>query len=269
MGVSCALSGKGRSRLSGRKLNCVPRKFIHLYSSLAAIQHIIIDTGNSCSELRTSLHSLDKLSTDSTRRLDTTYYSILEKLSTLQGTINALRELSSLTRSLTSDFETEAADVVEDITAQLETFSTGLGDQEDKIQTLGERVKGGRQKVRVLGDRLESVRARVEGWERSENEWQVTARRRLRVLWVGVVVVVVLVVIVVLGLVVWEYSPARVVEEGVVQGVDIAEGVRRVQGLVVNETVDLKKAVGETIGDLAARREEVGEDPRLRLFDEL
>lgn len=220
---------------------------------------------NSRSELRASLGNLDKLSADSTRRLDTTYYSILEKLSTLEGTINALRELSSLTRSLTSDFETEATDVVEDANAQLKTYSTALGDQQGNIEALGARVKDGKQKVRALGDRLESVRAKVEVWERIESELRVTARRRLRMLWVGIVVVMVLV----LGLVAWEYSPAGGVEEGPVRGVDLREGVKRLERLAINETTELKRVVGDTIGDLVGKTEELGEDPRLRLLDEL
>ena len=51
---------------------------------------------------------LDSFSTTTTRRLDDTYYSVLEKLGTLQSTIAALKELAGLSAQMNDTFNIEA-----------------------------------------------------------------------------------------------------------------------------------------------------------------
>ncbi|KAG4410464.1 hypothetical protein IFR04_016402, partial [Cadophora malorum] len=99
-------------------------------------------------ELRNALNTLNTHSNSTTRRLDTTYYSVLEKLSTLQSTIASLKELAHLTRGLTEQFSTEAQEVVDDVTGQLDGFD-GFTEQEEKIKALQERVESGRARIKA------------------------------------------------------------------------------------------------------------------------
>ena len=50
-----------------------------------------------------------------TRRFEDTYYSVLEKLGTLQNTIVALKELAGLSREMNLAFTTEAEELVTDV----------------------------------------------------------------------------------------------------------------------------------------------------------
>jgi len=230
-------------------------------------------------ELRNALNTLNTHSNSTTRRLDTTYYSVLEKLSTLQSTIASLKELAHLTRGLTEQFSTEAQEVVDDVTGQLDGFD-GFTEQEEKIKALQERVESGRARIKELGGRVEVVRERVEGWEVAEGEWQDKTRRRLRVLWVGMSFIVGIVVV----LMAVQYTPARDLK---VMG-NTSEGAKGLNttGLlgVIPDMQGLRegsedwslarRGMGEKVLEKLRQVERGGdrdgeEDPRLRVFDEL
>ncbi|TVY48798.1 hypothetical protein LOCC1_G001095 [Lachnellula occidentalis] len=226
-------------------------------------------------QLRNALISLNTLSNNTTRRLDTTYYSVLEKLSVLQNTISSLKELAGMTKALNTEFKTESEEVVSDIRNQIVAFE-GFESQESKIAGLQARIGQGREKITVLGGRVDVVRERVEGWERAEVEWQEKTRKRLRVLWIVVSVVAVLVV----ALVVLRYTPARTQGPGVLKEMNMTgleQKVEEIRGGVFNVTHGV--AMGDTLkgdglrdGDEEEEEEEeegVGDDPRLRLLDEL
>ena len=211
--------------------------------------------------------NLNALSNNMTRRLDNTYYSILEKLSMLQSTISSLKELANMTRTLKTDFKAESDEVVSDVTAQLDTFS-GFSEQERRIRALQERIKKGREKIKVLASRVDVVKERVEGWERAEGAWQDKTRRRLRIMWILMSVVVA----VLLALVVFQYTPARTHGLGVSKGWNDSELEGRIPGWekIRNESWALKREVGERLEELRNREKEpLEEDPRLRVFDEL
>ncbi|PBP21602.1 hypothetical protein BUE80_DR007662 [Diplocarpon rosae] len=224
------------------------------------------------SELRSALSSLTSLSNATTRQLDTTYYSVLEKVSALQSTISSLSELASLTRGLTEEFRTETQELVADVSSQVEGFS-GFEDQEKKIGELKQRVERGREKIKSLGDRVEVIRHRVEGWEIREKEWQDRTRRRLRALWVGFVIV-----LAALGVgVAVQWTPGTRSQsqmkglgmhgEGVPSGLlgKLPDsGVAR--EALKNESQRRKREVKERIIE---GTKELEDDPRLRVFDEL
>ncbi|KAK0734840.1 hypothetical protein B0T26DRAFT_608343, partial [Lasiosphaeria miniovina] len=134
------------------------------------------------SGLKRSLAELESFSTAKTRSLDDTYYSVLEKLGTLQGTIAALKELAELSRQMNSSFSSEAEELVADVSSQLD----GLGqfdDQQERIESLQGRIHVGRDKIRALSDRVDAVRERIENWERADREWQERTRKRLKAVW--------------------------------------------------------------------------------------
>ncbi|KAH6670477.1 hypothetical protein B0J14DRAFT_515986 [Halenospora varia] len=220
-------------------------------------------------ELRNATLDLNTLSNNTTRRLDMTYYSVLEKLSLLQNTISSMKELARMSKSLNEEFHDESEGVIADVTGQLESFDQ-FQQQERRISSLAERVKQGREKINTLAGRVNIVQDRVEGWERANAEWQDRTRKRLKTLWV--IMSVVAGVFAVLALV--RYAPARSTIQGIANDTNIT--TRNLSGKIPdfnqlrNETWKLKRKSAETLDGLLDKGEERQEDdPRLRLFDEL
>lgn len=143
--------------------------------------------------LRSALTSIGTLATDATRRLDYTYYNLLEKITALNSTIASFQELSDLASTLLNDFERETAGLDQDIRKQINDLQ-GFTPQIEKADALEQRMKAGQHRVEELGKRLEIVRHEIDSWEQRETEWQTKTTRRLRI-WgivLGAVVVLVL-----------------------------------------------------------------------------
>lgn len=217
-------------------------------------------------ELRNALMTLNTLSNNTTRRLDNTYYSVLEKLSLLQNTISSLKELAGLTRELNAEFKNESEEIVGDIRAQLDGFQ-GFEEQEKRITDLQERIVQGRDKIKILGSRVDVVRERVEGWEKAELEWQEKTRKRLRVLWTLMSIVVVIVI----ALVVFRHTPART-HPHLPEGMNTSTLTDKIPSFeqIANDTVNLTRKTVDALEGLRGKdSEELEDDPRLRIFDEL
>jgi DNA repair exonuclease SbcCD ATPase subunit len=122
-------------------------------------------------DLRAALQSLSEQSLKTSRRLDDTYYSILEKVSVLRQTIGTLQELSGLTKELHRNFESDTTELVEDVTGQVEAFD-GFKAQQEQVSGLEERVKAGKEKADALTARLEQAKERVDARAKSEAQWQ-------------------------------------------------------------------------------------------------
>jgi hypothetical protein len=183
-----------------------------------------------------------------------------------------MKELATLTRTLDEEFKTEAEEIVTDVSTQIEGFEN-FSEQEKRISALAERVKTGRAKIKVLGSRVDVVRDRVEGWERAEIEWQEKTRKRLRILWIVIAVIAA----VVLALVAFQYTPAMNHEmNATVTGLNKSGLLGKSPHLEMvreNESWAAKRVRREDGRDrlegLRNREEGLGEDPRLRVFDEL
>jgi hypothetical protein len=219
-------------------------------------------------ELRNALSSLNTLSSHVTRRLDITYYSVLEKLGVLQNTIASLTELAQMTRLLNEEFGTESEKVVKDIRVSLDGFH-GFTTQQRQIEELSERVKAGRDKVNTLRTRVDLVRDRVEGWERAEGEWQDRTRKRMRVLWILMSVAAAVFV----ALSIFRYTPVGSPGLEILTRLNVSDIVGSVpEPEPRNETWTLKKTVMNALENMSScdmGEEPLEEDPRLRLFDEL
>ncbi|GAD98530.1 hypothetical protein PVAR5_7224 [Paecilomyces variotii No. 5] len=148
--------------------------------------------------LRSALFSISSFATEITRRLDYTYYNLLEKLTTLHAVIDSFHELTKSTALLGQDFEKETAHLDQETHRQLEEFK-GFKTQIHDIETLEKRMNAGRERFDALGERLVAVKKQIEGWEKKELEWQTQTARRLRIFWVviGTTILVVLVAVVV------------------------------------------------------------------------
>ncbi|RDL38585.1 uncharacterized protein BP5553_02925 [Venustampulla echinocandica] len=217
-------------------------------------------------ELRNAILGLNTLSNNTTRRLDNTYYSVLEKLSVLQNTIVAMKELAGMNRRVNEDFKAEGKGMIGDIRVQLNAFE-GFTMQDKRIVGLQDRVKKGRAKVEVLGKRVEVVRERVEGWEKAEVEWQEKTRKRLRVLWLIMLVCGVGFI----ALVVFQYIPAGSQGQGGLKGnaSSLAERIPHFEE-IGKETFNMQERTENALEGLLNRTgASLEDDPRLRLFDEL
>lgn len=212
---------------------------------------------------------MNTLSNTTTRRLDNTYYSVLEKLSILQSTVTSLKELAGLTRVLNEEFKQASEEVVTEVETSLNGFE-GFEAQQRRIEGLAARVKNGREKIKTLGDRVELVKERVDGWERSEGEWQERTRKRLKLLWI----IVAGCGVVIFGLLAFQYAPARTQGPAALKGMNASAFAGAVSNMekVRNETWDLKRSTGDALERMKAQSEDkqkAEDDPRLRVFDEL
>jgi len=173
-----------------------------------------------------------------------------------------------MTKELNEEFKSESEEIVGDIRIQLDGFE-GFEKQEKKIAGLQARIVQGRDKIKVLGGRVDVVRKRVEGWEKAEFEWQKKTRKRLRMLWTVMSICAVIVV----TLVVFQYTPAKTQGPGVIMGMNASEQLKEkipTMEETENETFNLRRKTGDALKGLQERDEEgLGDDPRLRLFDEL
>ncbi|KAL0938977.1 uncharacterized protein CTRU02_205587 [Colletotrichum truncatum] len=160
-----------------------PRGKVKKVDNAAALMEEKERTASRVTGLKKSLVDLSSFSTATTRRLDETYYSVLEKKSMLQSTISVIKELAVASRRMTSEFKREAGEMVREVDGQLATFGQ-FNEQESRIKTLQGRIETGRTRIQGLSERVDLVRRRIEGWERADREWQEKTRKRLRIVWI-------------------------------------------------------------------------------------
>lgn len=216
-------------------------------------------------ELRNALLGLNTLSNNTTRRLDNSYYSVLEKLSVLQSTITGLKELAGMTKGLNQEFKDDSGDLVRDVTAQLEGFE-GFAEQEKRITDLQRRVKAGRERTKLLGERVDVVKNRVDGWEKAEGEWQERTRKNFRILWI----MISLVTTIVLAVVVLQYMPPMTTPEPP-KGLNTTGLLGKIPDFEAfkNESQHSRRQVEERLEGGSKCIAQPEENPRLRVFDEL
>ncbi|OHW95505.1 hypothetical protein CSPAE12_05923 [Colletotrichum incanum] len=217
-------------------------------------------TASRVTGLKNSLMELSGFSTATTRRLDETYYSVLEKKSMLQSTISAIQELTVASQQLTGEFEEQAEEMSRDVATQLDQFGQ-FGEQESRIGSLQGRIEAGRTRIQGLSERVDVVRRRIEGWENADREWQEKTRKRLRTMWIVMSVVFAVLILLFVGA---QYLGGSEIEgggglKGVERGFNRSAGVPRKKGLS-------EKPLPPLWEDDRIRREE---DDRLRVFDEL
>lgn len=209
------------------------------------------------------------LADNTTRHLDSTYYSVLEKLGDLHKTIGSLKELAAMTRQLNEDFNTEGEELVQESRSQLEGFEE-FEAQEQKIKALEKRVKGGRDTTNTLSERVDVVRKRVKGWEQAELEWQDKTRKRLKMMWILVSICATIL----LSIGILAYIPSTGQGYGVARfnhsNSTAMEELERAR----NETKNMQRPALDilgtsTSGEINKEAGKPAEDPRLKIFDEL
>lgn len=216
--------------------------------------------------MRGALTNLHTLSNETASRLDNAYWRVLEKVSELQRTIAAMKELATMARELDGQFKRESEEIVTEVETAMQGFE-GFEGQQVRIQDLAQRVKAGREKIKSLGDRVEVVKGKVDGWERMESEWQETARKRLKVLWIVIAVFGVMF----LGTMVFQMTPARTAVPEILHGMNGSALLPNFE-VMGNESGSFQRDGGkveEKIMEKTESQKRMDEDPRLRMFDEL
>ncbi|TQN75284.1 hypothetical protein CSHISOI_00139 [Colletotrichum shisoi] len=211
--------------------------------------------------LKNSLVELSGFSTATTRHLDETYYSVLEKKSMLQSTVTAMRELTVASRQLTGEFEEQAEEMSREVAAQLDQFGL-FGEQESRIEALQSRVEAGRTRIQGLSERVDLVRRRIEGWESADREWQEKTRKRLRTVWIVMLVVFAVLILLFVGA---QYLGGPEVEDR--KGLEGAEREFN-RSMGVSGKKGPREKVMPPLWEGRNGREGEEED-RLRVFDEL
>lgn len=134
--------------------------------------------------LRSALSVIGTLATDVTRRLDYTYYGLLEKIAALNVTIASFQDLSDSTSRLFDDFKQETTSLEQDIQKQIGDLHE-FHPQMQRVEALEERMRDNKTRAKTLGNRLETMRNEIEMWDKREMEWQMRTNRRLRIFWGG------------------------------------------------------------------------------------
>jgi chromosome segregation ATPase len=132
-------------------------------------------------DLRTALKSLSDQSLKTSRRLDDTYYSLLEKVSVLRQTIGSLQELSGLTKELHENFESDTKELVEDVQGQYDGFDN-FDNQQHQIVVLEDRIQISKKKADTLTGRLAKAKERVDARAQAELEWAAKNSRTVSLL---------------------------------------------------------------------------------------
>lgn len=127
-------------------------------------------------QLRSSLQNLSDQSLKTSRQLDDTYYSILEKVSGLRSMIGSLQELSNLTKELHENFQTDTTELIEEVQNQFDSFDN-FETSEAQVKGLEERIKSGKEKADILTARLDEARKRVDTRVKVEAEWEARTTR--------------------------------------------------------------------------------------------
>jgi chromosome segregation ATPase len=116
---------------------------------------------------------------ESVNKLDVVYYSILERLSSLQSTIGGLQDLATQTKDLRETFDDDAKAIKKDIGKQVVAFGS-FSKQKAKIEKLELRIRDGRTRTERLTERLEVARDRVQLLETQEAEVQASISCRCK-----------------------------------------------------------------------------------------
>lgn len=116
-----------------------------------------------------ALNSLSRDAHTATRRLDDTYYSLLEKAATLKATISSIQDLQTSVDEATKDFKKNSEVLSKDAISHIDSFAN-FTQQDESIDTLVTRLQNAKSRSQTYEKRLESCRSRLENWERRDRE---------------------------------------------------------------------------------------------------
>ncbi|KAH7328745.1 hypothetical protein B0I35DRAFT_418212 [Stachybotrys elegans] len=209
--------------------------------------------------LKQSLEDLHTFSTSTSRQLDRTYFAVLEKMTTLQSTVMALKDLAESSQDIHGTFEKESRGLEHDIVTQLSAVGR-FEQQQTKIEGLQDRIHSGRTQMQSLSRRVDVVRERIEGWAKADAQWRERTRKRLKVIWIIASVIVLAMLLLLWGADQDEAAAGRA-----------AVGIPRQIG-PDNSTLEIdlhQEEEGDASGGRLKWETPTGGEERLRVFDEL
>lgn len=134
------------------------------------------------SEVSNALELLSKEAHNATRRLDDTYYSLLEKENYLRSTLGSLQRLTEAVKQDRTQFGHDTENLGRKLNGQLSSYGN-FETQEQSIEELVKRLRSGKERSQELEDRLEKCRTRLEAYEAGEKEAARVRRRRWGMFW--------------------------------------------------------------------------------------
>jgi hypothetical protein len=156
----------------------------------------------------TALNALSRDAHTATRKLDDTYYALLQKVGLLKATIASFQDLHSCLDDTTKDFATRSDSLVKDITGQIDAFQN-MSQQDESIDSLVKRLHTSKERAASFESRLESCRSRLERWEKKEQE----KNKRNNRTWALVLTSVTAFIILILAIVLWKRGSLASVTE--------------------------------------------------------
>lgn len=209
-------------------------------------------------EVDAALGALSRDAHTATRKLDDTYYALLERLVVMKSTLVSLEEVSAQAREARTGWGREAGAVGEEVEGKIEGFE-GFGGQDAVVEGLVLRLRGAKRRAGELEGRLEGCRGRLEDFQRKEEEARVKVHKRWWIFWIALAGVGLFVLMVVL----WRQRGGG--EEVLHDLKEKGEGLAREVGLAKNKSkIGLRLVDGKW--EKAKRDEERKWD---RLLDEL
>ncbi|KAH0087045.1 hypothetical protein KCU66_g18471, partial [Aureobasidium melanogenum] len=156
-----------------------------------------------------ALNALSRDAHTATRKLDDTYYALLQKVGVLKATIASFQDLHSCLDETTKDFATRSDSLVKDITGQIDAFQN-MSQQDESIDQLVKRLHKAKERAETCESRLESCRSRLEQWEKKEKE----KNKRNNRTWALALTALTAFILLILAIVLWRKgSLATVVEK--------------------------------------------------------
>lgn len=146
------------------------------------VQKLRSENDKSERELQRALKSVEELGMQSTRQLDDTYYSILEKAESMRNTLAEMQRLADESRSSREKFDSEAKELEEETRKIMDGFGE-FKTQEDTIDGYVTRLADSKAKTEGLNERLEGARKRVEAYEKRYRETQAKRRKQWNITW--------------------------------------------------------------------------------------
>lgn len=145
-----------------------------------------------------ALNALSRDAHTATRKLDDTYYALLQKVGVLKATIASFQDLHSCLDDTARDFAQRSDALVKDITGQIDAFNS-MSDQDQNIDQLVSRLHTAKERAETFEARLESCRLRLEQWEKKEQEKNTRNNRR----WVMALTALSVFVFLLLSIILW------------------------------------------------------------------
>lgn len=144
-------------------------------------------------ELRNALKAVEELGMSSTRQLDDTYYSILEKAENMRNTLAEMQRLADESRAAREKFDTDTQELEESTGKTLDGFGE-FKTQEVTVDGYVTRLAESKTKTEELNERLEAARKRVEAYEKRYREAQAKRRKQWNITWGSLVAVAVVLI---------------------------------------------------------------------------